>query len=416
MKRRRGGQADTHGLFTLALGLRAPWKVVEVEFSREAKELKLWVDFDRGESFPCPRCQAEGAKGYDTAEKRWRHLNFFEHRCYLHAWVPRVKCQECGAIGQVEVPWARSDSGFTLLFEAMVLALVREMPMRALAELVGEHDTRLWRVLHHHVQQALSEQDLSALKRVGIDETASRRWHRYVSLFFDLDAARMVFGTSGKDKATVVGFRQHLEEHGGVAEAIEEVACDMSPAFLKAVEEQLPEAEVVIDRFHLMKLLNDAVDAVRRQESKENPLLKRTRYLWLKNPSNLNVQQRSRLESLRTHRLKTGRAYAMRLTFQEFFAQPDRESGEQFLKRWYFWATHSRLEPMIKAAKTIKAHWARVLNWFRYRTTNAMLEARISVLQAVKARARGYRSDRNLITMAYLLGGQLKFHLPTHAW
>ncbi len=113
------------------------------------------------------------------------------------------------------------------------------------------------------------------------------------------------------------------------------------------------------------------------------------------------------------HNLKTARAYQIRLTFQELFAQPDRKTGEAFLKRWYFWATHSRLEPIIQAAKTIKRHWEGVLNWFDSLITMGLLEGFNSLIQAAKARARGYRTNRNLITMAYLIAGQLKFNLPT---
>lgn len=414
--RRRSGGDDSKALFSMALGLVPPWKVVEVQFSPREKQLDLWVDFERGATFACPRCNAEGAKGYDTAEKTWRHLNFFEHRTYLHAWVPRVECPQCKAITQVEVPWSRPGSGFTLLFEAMIVAMAREMPVNALAKMVGEHDTRLWRVIRHHVGQAVERQNLSEVRRVGMDETASRRWHHYITLFLDLERARMIFGTSGKDKGTVATFAAHLAKHGGDPEAIEEVTCDMSPAYIHGTQEHLPNARVTLDRFHIMKLANDGVDEVRREEVKTNPLLKKTRYLWLKNPSGLKAWQSQQLESLRQHHLKTARAYQMKLSLQDFFEQPDRATGEAFLKRWYFWATHSRLDPMIRVAKTLRNHQEAILAWFEHQLTNAMLEGMNSLLQAAKARARGYRSDANFLAIAYLIAGKLQFQLPTHSW
>ena len=152
---------------------------------------------------------------------------------------------------------------------------------------------------------------------------------------------------------------------------------------------------------------------MRREEARVVKGLKRTRYFWLKNPEKLTREEQAKIGNLRRRNLKTSRAYQMKLTFQELFDEPDRDSGEAFLRRWYFWATHSRLGPMIKAAQTIKAHWDGVLNWFESRLTTGLLEGINSLLQAAKARARGYRSDRNFITMAYLIAGKLNFRLPT---
>ena len=162
-----------------------------------------------------------------------------------------------------------------------------------------------------------------------------------------------------------------------------------------------------------MKIMNEAVDEVRRQEAKITDALKKTRYLWLKNPINLSADQRRKMESLTGRNLRTSRAYQIRLTLQEFFEQPNRKAGEVFLKRWYFWATHSRLEPVIRAAKTIKRHWQGVLNWFDSKITTGILEGFNSLIQAAKARARGYRTNRNLIIMAYLIAGKLNYDLPT---
>jgi transposase len=162
-----------------------------------------------------------------------------------------------------------------------------------------------------------------------------------------------------------------------------------------------------------MKIMNQAVDEVRRQEAKTTDVLKKTRYLWLKNPTNLTDKQRRMMDSLTGHNLKTARAYQIRLTLQELFEQPSREAGEAFLKRWYFWATNSRLEPIIQAAKTIKRHREGVLNWFDSLITIGLLEGFNSLIQAAKARARGYRTNRNLITMAFLIAGKLKYNLLT---
>ncbi|MBA1443417.1 MAG: ISL3 family transposase [Gammaproteobacteria bacterium] len=228
-----------------------------------------------------------------------------------------------------------------------------------------------------------------------------------------MDERKLLFATEGKDKATVEAFKQDLELHKGCAEKITQVSCDMSPSFISGVTQELPNAEITFDKFHVIKLLNEGVDDVRRQEVKDNEDLKGTRYLWLKNRTNLTEKQSTAFDSLSKLNLRTSRAYQLKINFQEFYSLPDRESGEAYLKRWYYWATHSRLDPMIKAAKTIKRHWDGVLNWFDSHLTNALLEGMNSLIQAAKSRARGYRSNRNFIAMAYLIGAKLDFELPT---
>ena len=188
----------------------------------------------------------------------------------------------------------------------------------------------------------------------------------------------------------------------------------MSPAFIPGVEAQFPQARLTFDKLHVLKLLNTAVDNVRRQEQRERPELKHTRYLWLKNPERLSAQQRSILETLRPKslNLKTVKAYQIRLAFQELWEQPP-ALAERFLKKWYFWATHSRLEPIKQCAKTIKNHWQGILNWFESLVNNGILEGINSMIQAAKARARGYRSLKYFITMIYLISGKRDFRLPT---
>jgi len=399
-------------LFAAALGLEAPWIIENLVFSAADKRLDIHIGFERGGLFPCPKCGVLG-KAYDTIEDTWRHLNFFQHAAFLHARVPRVDCGSCHTIRKTEVPWARPGSGFTLLFEAFLMALAQEMPVRAIADLIGEQDTRVWRVIRHYVRLAVAKRDLSEVKSVGVDETASRRGHRYISLFFDLAEKRLVFATPGKDASTIARFAEDLEAHGGRRAQVKEVAIDMSAAFIKGVESHLPEAEITFDRFHLTKIINEAVDQVRREEVVSSEVLKKTRYLWLTNPKKLTRSQRRRLSSLTTQGLKTARAYHIRLAFQEFFGKPNREEGETFLNQWYFWATHSRLEPIIQAARTIKNHWDGVLNWFSSRINTGLLEGFNSLIQAAKARARGYRTDENLIAMSYLIAGRLNLGLPT---
>jgi transposase len=398
-------------LLQLALGLTPPWTVRRADFDPEAHRLDIEIDFAPGSRFACPVCGAADCPAYDTERKTWRHLNFFQHQAYLTARVPRVHCDKCG-IKTVNVPWARPDSGFTLLFEAMLMAMIPAMPVAAVARMVGEHDTRLWRVVHHYVDQARARADASKVTRVAIDETAARRGHNYIALFVDIDQARVLFATEGRDAKTVATFADDLTAHGGDPDQVSEVCIDMSPAFIKGTADSLPNAAITFDKFHAVKIINDAVDQVRRAERKAHAVLKGTRYIWLRNPENLSERQRATLDALPTRTLKTARAYQIRLAFQDLYEQDRPEQAAQYLKRWYFWATHSRLEPVIDAAHTVKRHWDGILRWFDSKIANGLIERINSLVQAARSKARGYRSIRNLTAMVYLLAGKLDLPLP----
>jgi transposase len=399
-------------LFQMALGLVPPWAVTKSTFDAAQRRLDIEIDFTRGGRFPCPECGAPDRPVHDTQKRTWRHLDFFQHQAFLHARVARITCDTCG-VRQVNVPWARPGSGFTLLFEALAMALMGAMPVATTARHLKVHDTRLWRILHHWVEAARKLADYSAVKRVAIDETAARRGHDYVSLFVDIDARRVLYVADGRGADTVEEFADDLEAHKGDASNVKQVSIDMSPAFISGVKENLTEAEVTFDRFHVMKLLGDAVDKVRRAEVKGRPELKGSRYLWLRNESTLSQSGRERLATLSAMHLKTARAWQIRLAFQELYKMPSWDWGAAALERWYAWAIRSRLEPIKAAARTIMRHRGGILAWFDSRIANGLIEGINSLVQAAKAKARGYRTTRNLKAVTYLMAGKLDLKLPT---
>jgi len=315
----------------------------------------------------------------------------------------------------VEVPWARPGSGFTLLFEALVLAMAAHMPMAAVARLVGEHDTRLWRVVTHYVDSARAERDDSEVTRVGMDETAARRGHDYISLFVGLDGPRVLFATEGRSAATVAAFADDLKAHGGDPNAVTEACLDMSPAFIKGVGQSLPNASITFDKFHLKKIITDAVDRTRRTERHEFPELKGMRYALLRNEETMNDEQLEFASTilLRKSTMKTARAFHLKLAFDELYSMRTPTAARRYLTRWCHWAVRRRVPAMIDAAKTIRRHFDGVLRWFSSHITNGILEGINSLVQAAKTKARGYRSTRNLITMTYLIAGRLDLN-QTH--
>jgi transposase len=407
--------AEIDELFQAALGLSEPWQVTRTVFDAAARRLDLYLDFPKGARFACPEGDQPACPVHDSEAKRWRHLDFFQHQAYLHARVPRVICPTHGT-RQVALPWARPGSGFTLLMEALLMSMLAQMPVRAVAVLVGEHDTRLWRLLHHHVEQARAKLDLRQVTRVGVDETSAKRGQDYVSLFVDLDAPkpRVVFATEGRDHTTVARFAADLAAHGGDPTRVRDVSADMSPAFERGVRASLPHAYLTYDRYHLASHATNAVDEVRRAEAKQRPELTGTRYAWLKRPRNLTVRQAATLAGLTPASvgLATARAYRWRLAFDAFFDQP-RALAEDYLERWYQGAIRSRLAPIIAFARMIGEHWEGVTRWHWTQINNGVLEGINSLVQAAKRRARGYRTHKNLIAMIYLIAGRLDFS-PTH--
>lgn len=404
---------DELQLFQRALGLAPPWLVVRSKLDPTDSKLELWVDFAPGSRFTCSNCNSESCPAYDTKQTTWRHLDFFQYRTFLHVRHPRVECPTCG-IHRAEVPWSRPDSGFTFLFEAMVMVMAPHMPIAALARHVREHDTRVWRILHHHVDEARSRADFFDVKQVGLDETSKGKGHDYVTIFVDLDLRnrRVLYVTPGKDASTVARFVSDLKQHGGNPDAIRDVCMDMSVAFESGVKTNLPKALITFDKYHIVKLLNEAVDEVRRQEQRQRPGLKNTRFLWLRRNSNLSASTQERVLGLSKEFPRTGLAYRLKESFMMVWEQP-LERAEAYLRGWQSWAVRSGLAPFREFCEMVKGHWSGILRWFESRIANGVLEGINSLVQAAKAKARGYRSDRNLITMVYLLAGKLDYQLPT---
>ena len=400
-------------LFGVALGIEEPVYIDEIAFDAAESELHIHMNFRRGGRFECSECGADGLPVHDTAEKTWRHLNFFQYKCYIHLRTPRTKCPKCGERLWLP-PWGRKQSGFTVLFEAFVMALAKEMPISRIGELVGEQDTRIWRIVRGHVNRAYAKKSFSGTEKIGTDETSSRKGHNYVTVFADMDSGEVLFATEGKDSGTVKAFADELPKHEAKPEQVKEVTMDMSPAFISGVASYLPAANVTFDKFHVIQALNKAQDAVRRMEQAKNPLLKRSRYIWLKNPENLTAEQKKQLATLRHENLKTAKVYQMKLTFQDIYRSiKEPKAAEEAIKKWLSWAVRSRLEPVKAFAKTVKNHFEGIMRYFTSRLTSGAMEGINSRIQEIKRRARGYRNINNFIAMIYLEAAGLDLALPT---
>lgn len=314
--------------------------------------------------------------------------------------MPRVTCESCGKIRTVVIGWARPGAGLTLLFENHVMSLMVDMPVAAVARKVGEHDNRLWSVFNYYVDKAMENIDVSNVTRVAMDETSRTKGHKYVTLFIDIDTKRLLFVTVGMGADVLQDFCEFLDSKGVLSTQIKEFCSDMSPAFISGIEKKFPNASITYDKFQVMKLVNEALDKVRRQEQATQPLLKNSRYVWLKNQENLTEKQEVTFAKLKDMDLATGRAYRMKLSLQKMWTQSPITSDNYF-DAWYDWAIRSQLEPMIKLAKSLKKHKDGILRWFVTKMTNGLLEGINGLVQASKRKARGYRSTDNFISMIY---------------
>ena len=399
-------------ILLLGLGIEAPWKLVDqrLDMDKQPHELHLEIKAERGAKYACPVC-GNACPAHDFQEKTWRHLNFFQHHCYVHASVPRVKCPDHG-VKLIEVPWARKGNAFTLLFEQAALTLVREMPVNAAARIIGINDKRLWRIVQHYVAKAVATFDLSAVQAIGLDETASKRGHNYVTVFIDMErrAEPVLFATPGKGKETLERFRDFLSTHQGKPEQILEVVCDMSPAFLSGVAEQLPKAEVTVDWFHIVQTFTRALDDVRKQESRVVPLPKHTRWAVLKKAvaDYLTTNQLKALSELLAQGFDTAIAWRIKERLKWIREAPTLRAARWRITRFINYATELAgdsplLEPVRKALQTLANHAERVVRRWTSTYTNARMEGLNSLFQAARARARGYRNTETFITMIYMI-------------
>jgi transposase len=402
-------------LFTQALGLTAPWSVESVDFRPHEGGIYFSVECEASR-LPCPGCGAADQPIHDRLPRRWQHLHFFQFRAYIEARLPRVACRQCGKTTQVEVPWARPGAGFTLLLEAFVVALCQSMPVAQVARLLGVSDDRVWRVLDHHVEAARKREDHAAVRKIGVDEISARRGQKYVTLFHDAEQRRLLFGTEGRDARTFVAFAEDLQAHQGAADAITEVSMDLSRAYQAGAARVCPAAAISFDPFHVVALAGRALDQVRRAETRTTPELKGSRWGTLKSAENWSSDQIDTMHWLQRTSLKTARAWRLKEALRAVYTdRPDPIHAEQRLRRWISWARRSRLAPFKILGATVRDHLDGIVQHFRSGLSNAFAESMNALIKAAKARAKGYATTRNLITIAYLLCAKLK-HLPRNPW
>jgi transposase len=396
-------------LYTQILGIRSPWQITNVELSVESGEVKVYVEPEPDVEHHCPKCGAV-SPGYDRRRRQWRHLDTCQFRTILVADVPRVECSEHGVVTAV-VPWSEPGSGFTALFEALVIDWLAEASIAAVSRRLGLSWNAIDGIMQRAVRRGLERRADVEARRLGVDETSFRKRHDYVTVVSDQDTQTVLHVADGRDQESLSDFYDGLSDDQKAA--VESVAMDMWPAYIRATLDGIPDAreKIAFDKFHVAKYLGDAVDKVRRTEHKAllaegREDLKHTKHRWLMNPQNMSRKQWRGFKALRESTLKTARAWAIKELAMSLWGYSSRSWAMKAWKRWLAWAVRSRLEPVKKVAKTIKTHLWGILNAVLLRADNGGAESINSRIKMVKIRSRGFRSKERFRNAIYFhLGG-----------
>src|SRR4029453_4022718 len=401
----------TEKLFETALGIGAPWFVTGTDFNAQARTLTIRVDFAAGSRFAVAGAEGQHAV-HDTLSKRYRHLNFFQHECFLEVRVPRVKLPD-GSVRQIEPPWAGKLSGFTLLFEALVLMLCQQMTFAAAARLVGETRHRVATICQRYVELALAQVDFSEVRELAIDETSRARGHDYITLAADAEKRRVLAVAEGRGVETIEALAAELDAHGCTPAQVSSVSIDMSPAFIKGCAEHLPNARITFDKFHVVWHASTAVDKMRRIEQRTDRSLKGLRWSLLKDRSRLSVEAAADLDALiaRLTTVRTARAWVYKEQLREILERKQINVVRAMLEHWCPCVMRSKGEPMKEVAALVRNHLEGIVAWAQTRQTNGFLEALNGLFQAAKRRARGFTRMSTIRTVIFLIAGKLDFRV-----
>jgi transposase len=398
----------------MLLGIKFPWRVNKVLVDMALTRIDIWVEEVPGTKLPCAVCKQETLVYDHTEEQIWRNLDTCQCQTFVHARLPRTTCSVDG-VKQIKAPWAEARSQFTRLFESRLIDTLKECDVTGVTRLSGTTWDETWGVLMRAVTRGLARKEKRVPAHIGIDEKSVGKGHNYESIVCDLDKGTVEYVVDDRQQKSLESYyRQFTEEE---LAQIKGIAMDMWDPYVAATRAYVPDADekIVFDRYHATTHVTKAVDKVRRGEHKALSArgdfrLKGTKYLWLRNEENMPEWRREEFEGVKNADLKTGRAWAIKESLRAFWSYTYTKCAEKYFKAWYFWATHSRLTPMIEAAKTLKRHLANLLTYIKHRITNATAEGINSKIQMIKMMACGYRNREHYKAAIYFHCGGLDLY------
>jgi transposase len=401
-------------LYRQILGLKAPWTVAKVALDVKRRRVDVYAEHSSPKTWPCPECGAACGLHDHESERTWRHLDSCQFETHLHARVPRVRCDVHG-VRQARVPWAEPRSRFTLLFERFAIDVLLVADVKGAAQILGISWDEAHGIMGRSVARGLARREHKLPERIGIDEKALARGHRYATIVCNLDTGDVVELAPDRKKESVLrcfGTFSFTDLAN-----IKAVSMDMWEPFHSVFRAVLPDPDkqIVFDRFHIVSHMNQAVDLVRRRENRAlradgDERLVGTKHMWLYAQENLPEKHAEDFVRLQRANLKTARAWAIKETLRQLWDQPSRANGEAWYRRWHYWATHSQLAPVKAVAAMIRRHLSGVLAYFHHRITNSSSEAINSTIQMIKKRAFGFRSFDNFRVAVLFRCGGLQLH------
>jgi transposase len=405
-------------LYRYLLGIEEPWAVERVVLDVKNQRVDVWATHQEGIRWPCPECGAMTSLYDHAPERTWRHLDSCQFKTFLHARPPRITCKDHG-VRQVRLPWSEENSRFTLLFERLAIDVLRESDILGATRILRISWDEAWHLMERAVNRGLLARGQRGCPRIGVDEKSVGKGHKYLTLVCDLDAGTVQYLADDRQQGSLDGYYQGLSQEQ--RQGIEAVAMDIWDPYLASTKSYVPEAEekIVFDRYHLMTHMGKAVDTVRKREHRAlqqvgDETLTKSKYLWLYSEENLPEKHGERFEGLKASHLKTARAWAIKESLRDLWHYTRQGWASTHFKQWYFWATHSRLEPVIKAARMFHRHLQNVLTYFKHRVTNAVCEGVNSKIQTIIKMAYGFRNRDHLKTAIYFHCGGLDLYPGTH--
>lgn len=401
-------------MFERSIGLKDPWKVTQAEFDQRDRAVHVYVEARKTAKYACPVC-GKYSKRYDDEdeERSWRHADVVMYPCYIHCRRPRVNCEEHG-IHVVDAPWARRDARQTLLFEGYAMMLAETSTLNEACKVLRISRTALMHIVEHWVGKAVSEEDLSKVEQLSIDETSFKRGQSYVTVIGDPPRRRVIGVEDGRDVDAVERFSLDLEAKGGDCNKITHVSMDMSATYQKACELCFPKAKLVFDHFHVKKMVLEGMDEVRTEEQGKKMARKKNagRKLLMIPEGRMTDEQIAAKDALSKEYPKTGRAFCMVQEFDDLYRCQTMEEAEREFIKLTSWMMHSRLTPMKRVAQSLRRKRTEILEYFQNRLTNAFAEGMNSLIQAAKRKSRGFRTFTGFRTMIFLAVGKLQLCYP----
>jgi len=405
------GELQKH--YAQLLGIGSPWEVKTVELKLAEKKVEIELGWQWGAMAQCPECQRACSMHDCAPERTWRHLDTMQFRTLIRARTPRADSPEHG-VKTMRVPWAAPQGRFTLLFERFAVeVLLASGSISQGCELLGIGWDTKQEIMRRAVERGLESRQLEGLKHLGMDEKSFKRGQSYITLLTDLDASRVLDVVEERTTEAADQLWETLSAEQ--KQTVEAVAVDMWAPFIQTIEKQVPEADIVHDKFHVSKYLGEAVDKVRRQEHKElmaqgDETLKGTRQLWLYNPQNFSPDQAEEFSTLKDLQLKVARAWAAKELFSKFWEYQQEGWARRFFKDWFGWVSRSRLKPVVEVARMLKRHLENLLTYLKHHITNAVTEGLNSKIQSLKSAARGFRNFRNYRIRILFFCGKLNLY------